>query len=205
MSQAGNEATFIRRVRCFAWALIIFGIASAVFLTANMIFQSWLELETMPRWRTLANIASYLRRALDEPLYIVGMAVIALLAAQLAVSGNRSWLPALDARSRKAASIFAGIVIVFAAVSAVWGLVNAARYFSTSLDQIRVGFNQSSEPEFRRSVEAILRSLAFTDALLVVPIRFLTLVLGAYVIRLLLAVSPTEEAVTTPSGESANE
>jgi hypothetical protein len=205
MSEGGNEATFIRRVRGFAWALLIFGIVSAIFLTANTVFQSWYEFEAMPRWRIFVNIASYLRRAIDEPLYIVGMAVIALLAAQIATSGNRSWLPALDARFRKAAGIFAGIILIFAAVSAVWGLVSAARYFPMAIDQIRVGFNQSSAPEFRRSLEAILRSLTFANALLVVPIRFLTLVLGAYVIRLLLAVSPTEEAVATPSEESANE
>lgn len=201
-SQPENDLLFKRvglfaRASIFAAALImVFAIVhSALGVRSSKTYAALGEIGSVEVREVVAFVMSFVSDGVASALYLIGIAVLALLIVRVVTGGaKRTWAPELDKDFIRQAKVLSTVAIVYALVFAVIagkGVLDRAYLAAHELGSYFAGdalSKQLSQP--------LARTSALMGGLLRVLTTFFILVLGAHMIRILLLLTPDKPAGT---------
>jgi hypothetical protein len=208
MSTQQENDMLLHRVNRFARISIFAGILIAVL---SLIY-SVLEVRSSPVYHALAGsrydgvrealafLTRFAREGAASALYLIGIAVLALLIARIASAGVKyRWVPRLDDAFVKSATTVSTVIIAYALLYALLACFVFANAASSAAREWMTYFRGHSAAQLYSAVGATNMAIRW---LLGGLTRFFMFVLGAHIIRILLLM-PSGSDVESPKAAEA--
>jgi hypothetical protein len=204
MADRGENERLFRRVRFFARATIVaavlvlpLSLVQTAAKRADSIYFNYGGTLMGGVREVCAFIADFFENGVIFAFLLVSLAVITLLVLRLAVSEDgKSWAPPLTDEFRKRALFFTTVTIVYALVCALLAMLSLPGIIAGATSDVATYLKVTStgnRTEMLRSLEGTAYSV------LVILLKFFVLVIGAHVVRILLAIAPAGKG---PRGEA---
>jgi hypothetical protein len=198
MAEGRENEKLFSRVRFFAWATIVaavlvlpLSLIQTAAKRANSIYANYGGTFMDGVREVCAFVADFFQNGVVFAFLLVSLAVTALLVLRLATSEERgSWTPLLTERFRKRALFFTTVTIVYALIYALLAILYIPGGIAEAVGDIVAYMKVASTTNRAEMLTSLERS---AHHILLNLLQFFILVIGAHVVRILLAITPVDE------------